>query len=118
MFTYKGYISRIFYDEADGLFRGKVINVLDELLFWGDSIDELQNAFEEAVERYLDSRDGEAEFFCDPATGRMVFRTSSEKLSAITQAAANSGKTVNEWVDETLSSALSDSMVKSNPLIG
>jgi len=53
--NYKGYASRIEYSEEDGLFVGHIAGIRDIVGFHGESVQALQNAFEEAVTDYLDT---------------------------------------------------------------
>lgn len=51
--TYKGYTARIEYCDADDSFIGHIAGINDVVGFHGDSVLELQAAFEEAVDDYL-----------------------------------------------------------------
>lgn len=50
---YKGYWADVKYSHEDKLFFGKIKEIDDLVLFEGNSIPELQIAFEQAVDRYL-----------------------------------------------------------------
>jgi len=51
---YKGYLSRVEFDDEADIFHGEVINIRDVITFQGATIDELRQAFEDSVEDYLD----------------------------------------------------------------
>ena len=51
---YKGYTARIEYSTEDGCLIGEIAGIRDIVGFHGDSVAELQAAFEEAVEDYLE----------------------------------------------------------------
>jgi predicted HicB family RNase H-like nuclease len=53
--NYKGYAARIEYSEEDGLFVGHIAGIRDVVEFHGESVQELRDAFEEAVTDYLDT---------------------------------------------------------------
>jgi predicted HicB family RNase H-like nuclease len=53
MMEYKGYRSRIEFDDTANIFHGEVINIRDVITFQGKSVDELRQAFEDSVEDYL-----------------------------------------------------------------
>ena len=53
--NYKGYAARIEYSEEDGLFIGHIAGIRDIVGFHGESVQELRNAFEEAVTDYLET---------------------------------------------------------------
>ena len=50
---YKGYLSRVEFDDEANIFHGEVINIRDVVTFQGQSVDELHRAFEDSVEDYL-----------------------------------------------------------------
>ena len=52
---YKGYSARIEYSDEDGCFVGRVAGIRDLLTFHGGSVDEVRQAFEEALDFYLDT---------------------------------------------------------------
>jgi predicted HicB family RNase H-like nuclease len=53
--NYKGYAARIEYSEEDGLFVGHIAGIRDIVGFHGESVQELRDAFEEAVTDYLET---------------------------------------------------------------
>ena len=55
MMTYKGYIARFEYSDADACFVGHIASIDDIVGFHGNSIVELRVAFEEAVDDYLEA---------------------------------------------------------------
>ena len=50
---YRGYAARIEYSDDDGLFIGHIAGIRDVVGFHGESVSELREAFEEAVDDYL-----------------------------------------------------------------
>ena len=55
MMEYKGYYSNPRYSAEDNVFWGKIDGISDSISFEGTSVNELQAAFAEAVEDYLDT---------------------------------------------------------------
>jgi predicted HicB family RNase H-like nuclease len=53
--TYNGYTASISYSANDEVFFGKVIAINDLIVFEGTSVVELKQAFQEAIEDYLES---------------------------------------------------------------
>jgi predicted HicB family RNase H-like nuclease len=51
--TYNGYSARVEFDALDRLFVGHLAGLRDVVGFHGSSVDELENAFREAVDDYL-----------------------------------------------------------------
>ena len=50
---YKDYEAVIRFDEEDQVLHGRVLNVRDVISFHGESIEEVRQAFEEAIDDYL-----------------------------------------------------------------
>ena len=51
--TYKGYAARIEFDPDDRIFVGHVAGLRDIVGFHGASVDELEQAFRQSVDDYL-----------------------------------------------------------------
>ncbi len=52
--TYKGYTARIEYSEEDDCLVGRVAGIRDIITFHGNSVKEIQKAFKEAIDFYLE----------------------------------------------------------------
>jgi len=50
---YKGYTSRVSYDDRDCLFHGHLVDTHDDVYFEGRSAEEFGAAFRETVDDYL-----------------------------------------------------------------
>ena len=53
--SYKGYSARIEYDDDDGIFKGQIAGIRDGVGFHADTVDGLREAFQDAVENYLET---------------------------------------------------------------
>ena len=53
LMEYKGYHAIVEYSDEDEVFIGKVFGLADVILFDGESISELKNSFQDAVDDYL-----------------------------------------------------------------
>ena len=51
--TYKGYIGLVSFSEKDNVFFGKIEGINGLVNFEGESVNELREAFHEAVDDYL-----------------------------------------------------------------
>lgn len=100
--SYKGYQATITFDESVNLFHGRVVNLRDVINFQGASVDELTEAFHEAVDDYLGFCANRGEAPEKPSSGRLNLRVSPSLHQAITAAAANSGRSVNDLATEIL----------------
>ena len=55
MLQYKGYYASIHFSGSDKVFYGKIIGINDLVSFEGSSVRELERAFKEAVNDYLET---------------------------------------------------------------
>ncbi|MFS9382570.1 type II toxin-antitoxin system HicB family antitoxin [Citrobacter sp. ANG330] len=103
--TYKGYAAKIDYSDEDLCFVGHVAGIRDVIGFHADNVADLRNAFEEAVDDYLSYCAKQGREPLRPASGKISLRISPEVHSAINIAAEVSGKSVNQWINDTLTKA-------------
>ena len=102
---YKGYSARIEYSDEDGCFVGRVAGIRDLLTFHGESVDEVRQAFEEALDFYLETSAERGEMPNKPYSGKLLLRVAPEIHAAVATAAEVSGKSINQWAAERLSAA-------------
>lgn len=98
--THKGYCARIEYSDKDECLMGRVSNIQHPITFHGDSVKEIRQAFEAAVDAYLDDcarRNEEPE---KPASERAVVRVSPALHSVLAMVARNENKSVKTWLAE------------------
>ena len=103
--SYKGYTARIEYDNEDHIFTGRIAGIRDVVGFHGSSVDELEQAFRESVDDYLDACKKIGQSPNKPASGRLMLRVPPEVHSAALVAAQVSGQSLNQWAMETLQKA-------------
>ncbi|MCU6162018.1 MULTISPECIES: type II toxin-antitoxin system HicB family antitoxin [Enterobacter] len=103
--TYKGYAAKIDYSDEDLCFVGHVAGIRDVIGFHADNVAALRKAFEEAVDDYLAYCSEQGREPLRPASGKISLRISPEVHSAINIAAEVSGKSVNQWINDTLAKA-------------
>ncbi len=53
--TYKDYAARVEFDPEDRIFFGRLACISDIVSFNGETVNELEAAFKEAVDHYLDT---------------------------------------------------------------
>jgi len=54
MMTYKGYTATVEFDDEAMVFSGEVVGIRDVITFQGKSVEELETAFRDSVDDYLD----------------------------------------------------------------
>jgi len=100
--TYKGYAARIEFDPEDHVFVGHLAGVRDIVGFHGRSVDELEQAFREAVDGYIAACKKLGQSPERPASGKLMLRIPPEDHAAALRAAELAGMSLNQWAGETL----------------
>jgi predicted HicB family RNase H-like nuclease len=103
--TYKSYAARIEYSGEDECFVGHIAGIPDVIGFHGDHVEELRQAFCEAVDDYLDACERIGKKPQRAYSGNLMLRIPPEVHAAIATAADVSGKSINQWAAEALSEA-------------
>lgn len=97
---YKGYRGQVNYDEEAKLFHGEVVGLKDVITFQGTSVDELEQAFKDSVDEYLD--------FCKelgrapekPYSGKLILRLPPEIHERAAYEAKCRGQSLNAWLKQ------------------
>ncbi|MEZ4863566.1 MAG: type II toxin-antitoxin system HicB family antitoxin [Caldilineaceae bacterium] len=99
---YKGYVSKVEFDDEADIFHGEVMNLRDVITFQGESVQELRQAFQDSVDDYLAfcaERHEEPE---RPFSGTFTVRITPELHRAITVQSKLANQSLNSWVSEAL----------------
>ena len=102
MLNYKGYSGQISFDNEARIFHGEVIDTRDIITFQGKSVDEIEMAFRESIDDYLEFCNERGEKPDKPFSGKFILRMSPKLHHKIYLKASRSGKSLNKWVVETL----------------
>ncbi len=114
---YKGYLSRVTFDDKANIFHGEVINIRDVITFQGKSVDGLHKAFEDSVEDYLAFCAERGEEPSHPFSGRLAIHLSPEQQRKVLLAAEKSGEDVSKWVAEVIDRAVGRTFMPKNELV-
>ncbi len=106
MMEYKGYIGKVEIDDEAGILYGEVINVRDVITFEGESVDEIQKAFRDSVDDYLEFCAQRNESPEKPFSGKFVIRLPAELHRKAYIQAKLADKSLNGWVTEVLQTVL------------
>jgi predicted HicB family RNase H-like nuclease len=106
MMDYKGYIGKVEIDEEVGILYGEVINVRDVITFEGTTVEEVQQAFRESVDDYLEFCAQRGESPEKPFSGKFVVRLPAELHRKAYIQAKLKDKSLNSWITEVLQSVL------------
>jgi predicted HicB family RNase H-like nuclease len=110
MIEYKGYCGNVEFDDEAGIFHGEVINTRDVITFQGESVSELQQAFRDSIDDYLEFCQERGESPEKPFSGQFVTRIPPELHRQVNIQAAVVGKSLNAWVTEQLQAAVGQSV--------
>ena len=108
MMEYKGYIGKVEMDDEVGILYGEVINIRDVITFEGTSVDEVQKAFHESVDDYLEFCAKRGESPEKPFSGKFVVRLPAELHRKAYIQAKLAEKSLNGWVTEVLQTVLQE----------
>jgi len=98
MMKYKGYVGHVTYDNEAKIFHGDVVNFDHVVTFQGKNVDELEQAFKDSVNDYLE--------WCKelnikpskPFSGKFMVRLDPDLHKDAYIAAKSSGLSLNAWV--------------------
>ena len=103
MLEYKGYTGNVEFDAEAGVFHGEVLDTRDVITFQGTSVEDLQQAFRDSVDDYLDFCKERNEEPDKPFSGRLMVRLSSDLHRKLYVEAKRGGKSLNQLISERLS---------------
>ncbi|NQV14808.1 type II toxin-antitoxin system HicB family antitoxin [bacterium] len=106
MLKYKGYTGFVEFDDEAGIFHGEVIDTRDVITFQGTSVEDIQIAFRDSIDDYIEFCAERGEKSDKPFSGKFVLRLPPPIHHQIYLKAVKSGKSLNKWVQETLENAL------------
>jgi predicted HicB family RNase H-like nuclease len=102
--TYKGYTAFIEFDEEAGLFHGEVIDTKDVITFQGTSVKELNKAFKDSVDDYLQFCKSRNEQPDKPFSGKFILRLPKSLHRKIYIKAVKNGQSLNNFITQSLDS--------------
>ena len=106
MMEYMGYIANVVYDESIGAIHGTVIGLRDVITFEAESVGELEQAFHDSVDDYLEFS---AELGREPersSSGKFNVRVPPDLHRRIVYRAELDNMTMNSWFVRTLASSV------------
>ncbi len=107
MMKYKGYIGNVVYDDEAKIFHGDVINTRDVITFQGTTVEEIETAFKDSIDDYLNWCKDEGEEPEKPYSGKFNLRISPELHRKIVIASHKMNLSLNKFVEKALIDELS-----------
>jgi predicted HicB family RNase H-like nuclease len=102
MLKYKGYTGYVEFDDEAGIFHGEVLDLRDVITFQGKSVEEIEQAFRESVNDYLEFCEERREEPDKPFSGRLMLRLPPHLHRKAYVSARREGKSLNQWIAEKL----------------
>lgn len=106
MMEYNGYIGMVEYDSDAKIFHGDVVNTRDVLTFQGTTVEEIEGAFKDSVEDYIQWCKSEGVTPEKPYSGRFNLRLSPELHKEIAITARKMNLSINNFVEKALKDEL------------
>ena len=107
---YKDYSAHIEYSEEDKCLVGHIAGITDIVGFHADTVLELQEAFEEAVDDYLETCGKLNKPPQKPYSGNLRLQIPPDIHVAIARAAEASGKDLDQWATEAFTDAVNEAL--------
>jgi len=103
--SYRNYAAMVEYDAVDKIFVGHILGIRDIVGFHGSTVKELETAFHDAVDHYLEVREKLGQEPQKSYSGKLTLRIPREIHLAVATAAELNKKSINQWAAEVLSQA-------------
>lgn len=103
--TFQNYTAKIEYDSIDKIFVGHIIGIRDIVSFHGNTVEELELAFREAVRHYLEVCEKIGQKPQRSYSGKLTLRVPPEVHMAVATAAEINSKSINQWATDVLRQA-------------
>lgn len=105
MMQYKGYTGYVVYDDEAHIFHGEVIGLRAVITFQGITVDEIEQAFKDSIDDYIDwckERGKEPE---KAYSGKFNLRMPPELYIKVAAQAAQEGMSINAYIVKRLYAA-------------
>jgi len=102
MLRYKGYTGHVEFDDQSGIFHGEVLDLKDVITFQGKSVEEIEQAFCDSIDDYLEFCRERNEEPDKPFSGRLMVRLPPQLHRRVFVTARQEGKSLNQWIAEKL----------------
>jgi predicted HicB family RNase H-like nuclease len=105
MLRYKGYSGHAEYDDVTRVFHGEVLETRDVITFQGTTVEEVEQAFRDSIDDYLEFCEQRGEEPDKPFSGRIMVRLPASLHRHLHVEAKREGKSLNQLISERLSRA-------------
>ena len=102
MLRYKGYTGHVEFDDEAGIFHGEILDTRDVITFQGRTVEEIEVAFRDSIEDYLEFCRQRGEGADKPFSGRLMVRLTPRFHRELHVEARRQGKSLNQLITERL----------------
>lgn len=106
MLEYKGYRGQVVYDAEAGVLHGEVVDTRDVITFEGTSVEDLERAFRDSIDDYLEFCAERGEEPDKPFSGKLMVRLPPELHRHVYMEAKRAGKSLNQYISDRLAQAV------------
>jgi len=103
--SFRNYLASVEYDPEDKIFVGHLVGIHDIVSFHGSSVAELEAAFHDAVNHYLEVCEKIGQTPQRSYSGKLTLRLAPEVHMAVATAAEIRHKSINQWAADVLAQA-------------
>ena len=100
---YKGYQGTVSYDDEARIFHGEVVGLKDVITFQGKTVDELDQAFQDSIDDYLEFCEKKGRAPEKPFSGNLMLRLPPKIHEEATIEAKYRGISLNAFLTEIIS---------------
>jgi len=99
---YNGFLGSVHFNAEDAVFHGKIEGIGDLVTFEGESVTELQQAFNEAIEDYIDICEQQGKPVHKSYKGNLNVKISAELHRKARQKSLQLGISLNQFVKKAI----------------
>lgn len=99
---YKGYQGTVAYDDEAKIFHGEIIGLKDMITFQGTSVEDLEEAFKDSIDDYLEFCKKKKRSPEKPFSGNLLLRVPPQVHKEATIEAKNRGISLNAFLNEVI----------------
>jgi len=103
MMKYKEYTGYVVYDDEAHIFHGEVVGIRAVITFQGTTVDEIEVAFKDSIDDYLEWCEKRGKEPERPHSGKFNLRMPPEVYVQIAARAAQAGLSMNSYIINRLS---------------
>jgi len=102
MMHYKGYYGQVSYDDEAKIFHGELVGIRAVITFQGTNVEELETAFMDSIDDYLDWCKKRRKLPEKPFSGKLNLRMKRELHAKLAVLARQQKTSLNSFINECL----------------